>query len=100
MTNTDFSLLYNQIREIAKNKTEEELKKFLVEHIKEFPENLQKKLVFLFFEEALSQTASDADQVVYEIKKEGLKIANELKQQHNELEDKSKAKKIKESLDN
>lgn len=60
---TNLRSLYNQFLDVVEKGTEEEAKKFLVDHFRDFPEHLQKEIVFAFFEEGL-QKASDGERVV------------------------------------
>ena len=99
MSANKFDSLVKQLREIMKKGTEQEVRDFLVDHIDEFPEDVKQKITFIFFQEGLAKTVHGKDKKVFDIQKDGLEIVRKLKKETEELENKSKIKKIEKSLD-
>lgn len=96
--NNTFSELYNEFMVYAEKGDEAGAKQFLLDNFNKFPEELQDKLTFVFFEEAL---ASEAEKVrgVAEIQKEGLEAMSQLEKMKKSLEEQIKVLDIKEDLD-
>lgn len=69
---------------------------FLVEHLKEFPQETQDAIIMAFVEEALGKGAEEA-RLIADFQKQGLEAIDALEQSKRELEDKKKMLEIKES---
>ena len=76
-TQNNIAILYKTISDLAKKGDEEALRSFLIEHLTEFPEDTQKKIVFEFFNEALDNKIDDETQKI-EIQKKGMDLLKEI----------------------
>jgi hypothetical protein len=90
--------LYEEFFALVESGDEAKVREFIVAHFKEFPEDVQDKLTFVFFEEALSANAEDSG-VVSDFKNTGLNLLQEMDKVKKDLEDKIKVLDIKSSLD-
>lgn len=98
MDNKNFATLTTEFRKVMENSTEEEARKWLVDHYKELPKELQQKVLFLFFEEGLDKLAKSDDQVIADFQTKGLKLAEDLEERQKELKDRLKVLDIEDSL--
>ena len=87
----DFSLLYNGFTHELESGNEERARKFLAEHLKEFPEDIQAEIAFSFLEEGVEETAA---MVASEsnLEREATDYARMLQKVKRVLEDKLKVK--------
>ena len=70
MTDT-FATLSEEFLHLADMGDEAAARKFLTDHIMEFPEEVREKIVFAFFEEALAEKAT-AERAVAAVQQEGI----------------------------
>jgi hypothetical protein len=90
-------VLMKEFSEVVARGNEEDARKFLVDNLKKFPEDVQEKIVGAFFEEALSKKAEGLHTVA-DFQKEGLDAINDLEQGKRQLQDKQKLLDLKESI--
>ncbi|MEK7099463.1 MAG: hypothetical protein AAB916_03005 [Patescibacteria group bacterium] len=81
--------LYRQFTDVLQNGTEQDARKFLVDHFSELPEEVQEAVAFQFFREGLAQAAAHQDGIA-ELRKEGINAMGRLKEAKRILEDKLK----------
>ena len=93
----DFSLLYAQFREILNTGTEEQAQKFLTDHMKEFPEDMQQTITLALFENGINEAAEN-QKAVEDFKQEGIEIADELEKGKRILDDKLKVLDLQEKM--
>lgn len=96
MDNT-FTDLYNEFMVYVDKGDEAGARKFLVDNIQKFPEEVQEKITFAFFEEALMNEAKSARGIA-EAQKEGLDAMNQIDKAKKILEDKIKVKNLRAKL--
>ncbi len=77
MTQKDFTQLYEEFRQVVLRGAEDEAKKFLADHLKEFPEKMQGEILLAFFEEGLSKTLEDK-KAILDFQKQGLGVMKDL----------------------
>ena len=77
MSQQDFKKLYEQFRQVVLSGAEDEAKKFLADHLKEFPEKMQGEILLAFFEEGLSKTLEDKKKIA-DFQKQGLAVMKDL----------------------
>lgn len=97
MNNQNIKSLYNKLTELVDAGDEGVVRAFLIEHLKEFPEDVQKKIAFEFFEDALDKKIESSEQVA-QIQKQGLDSINEIEKAENTLKDKQKLSNLRSSL--
>ena len=85
--------IYQKFLEMVKNGTEQEVRDFLVNNLKQFPQDMQEYIVAAFFEEALEKKAA-----VGELQQQGLEMNANMEKLRKELEKKAKLAEIKEGL--
>ncbi len=89
--------LMKEFSEVVARGNEEDARKFLVDNLKKFPQDVQDKIIGAFFEEALSRKASGLNAVA-DFQKDGLSAVNNLEQGKRQLEDKQKLLDLKKSI--
>ncbi len=89
--------LYNQFYAVVQKGDEEAAKAFIVEHFKEFPEAVQDKITFAFFEDALDKSVEEDGQMA-DFKGKGLEILEALGDVKKALEEEKKMQTVKQGL--
>ncbi len=89
--------LYKEFWVYAEKGDEAGARKFLVDNLKKFPEDIQDKLTFAFFEEALMDETRGITEIA-EIQKEGLEVMSQIDKAKKILEDKLKIKDLRAKL--
>ena len=97
MNNQNISSLYNKLTELVDAGDESVVRAFLIEHLKEFPEDVQKKIAFGFFEDALDRKIEISAQNA-QIQKQGMDSISEIEKAENTLKDKEKLGNLRSSL--
>jgi hypothetical protein len=92
--NTNFLNLYNEFLELLNKGDEAAARKFVTDNIKNFPEEVQDKIIFAFFEDAVNKEAAGI-QGVAEIQKEGMEAMSQIEKAKKILEDQVKAEELK-----
>lgn len=85
--------LYNSFIALIESGDEDAAKKFLIDHLNDFPEETRKEIAFAFFVEAVNKEA-----VISEAQKKGIEIMKSLDEVEEILNDASKAASIKEGM--
>jgi hypothetical protein len=93
-----FSDLYKEFLVYVDRGDEAGARKFLVDNIKKFPEEVQDKLTFTFFEEALMNDTKGMKEIA-EMQKQGLEAMSQIDKAKKVLEDQIKIKDLKAKLD-
>ena len=96
MSNT-FTELYNQFMVYAEKGDEQGARNFLIDNLEKFPEDLQEKITFAFFEEAMQKEAQ-GDQAIAELQKQGLDAISQIDKAKKILEDKIKERDLRTKL--
>ena len=97
MNNQNISQLYNKLTELVDSGDEQAVRDFLTTHIKEFPLDVQKKIVFEFFEDALDQKLEN-DTRNAQIQKEGTDAIDKIDKTESKLRDFQKISNLHKSL--
>ena len=88
--------LYRQLAEIFQKGDEPSVRQFLIDHIKEFPEDIQESILMLFFEEALGRANAQLD--IIDMQKQGLERLDFLKKTESMLQDKLKVLELEKKM--
>ena len=96
MDNT-FLDLYNEFIVYVNKGDEAGARKFLVDNLLKFPEDIQEKLTFAFFEEALTDEVKGTEEIA-EMQKGGLEALNQIAKARKVLEDKVKEEELRSKL--
>ena len=96
MTST-FTELYDKLNVLIEAGDETAVRAFLIEHIKEFPEDLQKKIAFEFFSNALDKKVESATRNA-QIQQEGLDAIGEIEKVESKLKDQQKLAELRANL--
>ncbi len=95
--NDTFIALYKEFMVYADKGDEAGARKFLVDNLKKFPEEVQEKITFAFFEEALMDKTKGMKEVA-EMQKEGLEAMSQIGKAKKVLEDQIKIKDLQAKL--
>lgn len=93
----DPNQLYDEFFALVERGDEAAAKKFLVDNLKEFPQETQDTIIIAFLEEAMTKQASD-DVAMAGFKKRGVEMIRQLEEEKETLGKKLKMAEIKESL--
>ena len=88
---------YDEFLDLVKNGTEEEVTEFLKAHLNEFPEDLQQKILFAYFEDEVNRQ-SDEFHALEDVKRSGLEVLKKLEAIKKEMEEAQKIHDLEESL--
>src|SRR3989338_9108143 len=97
MDDNTFLDLYNEFLAYADKGDEACARKFLLDNLQKFPDDVQGKLTFAFFEEALNNATEGMDDVAG-MQKEGIDALNQIAKAKKVLEDKIKEKDLRSKL--
>ena len=97
MSTQDITILYKKLTELMDAGDEKNAKDFLIEHIKEFPADVQKKIVFEFFADALDKTVENKTRNT-QIQKEGMEAIEEIEKEEKNLKGKQKMSNLRSDL--
>ena len=89
--------LYKEFLVYAEKDDEAGARKFLIDNLQKFPEEVQDKLTFAFFEDALMHDAKGIKEIV-DMQKEGLDAMSQIDKAKKILEDKVKIKNLRSKL--
>ncbi len=89
--------LYNEFIVYVNKDDEAGARKFLIDNLQKFPEEVQDKLTFAFFEEALLNETKGIQEVA-EMQKQGLDAMSQIQKAKKILEDKIKVKDLRAKL--
>jgi len=92
-----FSDLYKEFLVYVERDDEAGARKFLIDNLQKFPEEVQDKLTFAFFEDALMHDLKGTEELA-EMQKEGLEAMNQIDKAKKILEDKIKIKDLRSKL--
>jgi hypothetical protein len=96
MDNT-FENLYDQFMVYVDKGDEEGAKKFLIDNLQKFPEDVQDKITFAFFEEAIKSEAEDIKNIG-EMQREGLDAMGKIDKAKKILEDQKRVEDLRSGL--
>lgn len=89
--------LYNEFLVYVNKDDEAGARAFLIDNLQKFPEEVQGKLTFAFFEEALMDKTKGIKDIA-EIQREGLEAMSQIDKAKKILEDKIKIEDLRSSL--
>lgn len=89
--------LLDQFFQLAEKGDEAGARKFLIDNLKQFPQETQDAIITAFVEEALEKKSHESSAIA-EFQKQGMETVNALEETKKELEKKLKLAEIKESL--
>lgn len=92
-----FEDLYNKFLAYVDKNDEEGARKFLIDNLQKFPEEVQDKLTFAFFEEALMDETKGIKDIA-EMQKQGLEAISQIDKAKKILEDKRKIETLRSDL--
>lgn len=95
--NDTFEKLYSEFLTYVDNDDEAGARKFLVDNLQKFPKDVQDKITFAFFEEALVEETAGVKEIA-EMQKQGLEAMSELDKAKKVLGDKIKEEEIRSKL--
>ncbi|MCE9549321.1 hypothetical protein K8Q98_02900 [Candidatus Nomurabacteria bacterium] len=89
--------LYNQLLAYADKNDEQGARKFLIDNLQKFPEAVQDKITFAFFEEALTKSTAGMKEVA-DMQEQGLDAMNQLDKAKKIIEDEIKVRDLRKDL--
>jgi len=92
-----FSDLYNKFLVYVNKNDEQGARAFLIDNLQKFPEEIQDKLTFAFFEEALMDETKGIKDTA-EMQKQGLDAMSQIDKAKKILEDKIKIENLRSNL--
>jgi len=95
--NDTFSDLYNQFLVYVEKDDESGARNFLISNLQKFPQEVQNKLAFAFFEEAIVDEAKGIKEIA-EMQKQGLEAISQIGKTKKILEDKAKIENLRADL--
>lgn len=95
--NDTFSDLYNEFLVYADKNDEQGARSFLIDNLQKFPEEVQDKLTFAFFEEAIQDEAKGI-KAIAEMQKEGMEAISQIEKAKKILMDEKKIEDLKSGL--
>ena len=96
MDNT-FTNLYNEFLTYVDKNDEQGARNFLIDNLQKFPEDIQDKLTFAFFEEVITDEAKEIKNLA-EMQKQGLDAMSQIDKAKKILEDKKKIESLRSDL--
>lgn len=95
--NDTFSDLYNEFLVYVERNDEQGARKFLMDNFQKFPQDVQDKLTFAFFEEALMEETKGIKEIA-EMQKQGLDAMSQIEKAKKILEEKKKIEDLRSNL--
>jgi hypothetical protein len=92
-----FSDLYNEFLVYADKNDEEGARNFLIENLQKFPEEVQDKLTFAFFEDALKSEGEGIKKIA-ELQTQGLEAISQIEKAKKILEEEAKIEDLRSGL--
>ena len=92
-----FTDLYNEFLTYVNKGDEAGARKFLIDNLQKFPEEVRDKITFAFFEEALMKE-TEGMQEIAEMQKQGLEAMSQIDKAKKVFEDQIKIKNLKAKL--
>ncbi|MGYP001560882174 len=92
-----FTDLYNEFLAYVNKGDEAGARKFLIDNLQKFPEEVQDKITFAFFEEALMDKTKGIKEIA-EMQKQGLEAMSQIDKAKKVFEDQIKIKNLKAKL--
>ena len=97
MTNAITTELYEEFLRLAEAGDENAARAFLTDRYKDFPEEMQEKVMFAFFSEAVTKRAAEIEGVT-KIQQEGMEMLTKLIAEKKKLEDQLRIDDLKKTL--
>ena len=92
-----FTNLYDKFMGYIEREDEQGARNFLVENLQKFPDEVQEKITFAFFEEALKKETGDKNKIA-QMQKQGLNALGQISKAKKVLEDKAREEDLRSSL--
>lgn len=93
MQNQNVIELYNKFTELLKTGSEADARKFLVDNLTSFPEELQEQIIMAFFEEAIASKAA-----ISKMQHDGIGAMKDLEKEQKDLNDRLAAQTLRASI--
>jgi hypothetical protein len=93
----NFKKLYKEFREVLQEGDEQKAKDFLISHLKEFPKEVQDKIILAFFIEEIGKTIEDG-KLLSDFQTKTLEEIERIELIEQELKDKLKLIEIQEKI--
>ena len=97
MTTSNIRALYDDLNKLVEAGDEKAVRSFLIEHINDFPEEIKKKIVFEFFDEAVSKEVESGEHKAT-LQKEGMDTLKDIDKAEKTLEDQRKMADVRSEL--
>ena len=97
MTNQTVAELYKKLTDLMKAGDETAARAFLKEHLNEFPKEMQEKIVFEFFEEALDKQV-ETEELMSEVQEKGMETIADIDKARANIEEKQKLNDVRKDL--
>lgn len=97
MNNQNISDLYKTLTELIEAGDEQVVRDYILDHLKEFPEDVQKKIIFEFFDDAVDKSI-EANTQKSQLQKEGLSAIAEIEKVEKTVKDNQKMSNLRSSL--
>ena len=94
---TQLTELYTKLNALIETGDETAVRRFLIDHLKEFPEDLQKRIIFETFAEALYKKV-EIETNIAQIKEEGVQAIKEIEKVEGKLKDQQKLAELRANL--
>ena len=94
---TQLTELYTKLNALIETGDETAVRRFLIDHLKEFPEDLQKRIIFETFAEALDKKV-EIETNIAQIKEEGVQAIKEIEKVEGKLKDQQKLAELRANL--
>lgn len=98
MSTTTFEELYTELMNLIEAGDEAVAREFLTAHLTEFPEEVQNKIAFAFFEESVLNQVEE-ESAIREFQEEGIETMSQLKKLKKGLEDDQKIQDLRKDLE-
>lgn len=93
----DFSVLYAQFKEILDAGTEDQAETFLIDHMHEFPEEMQKAVTMALFEKGLGEAAAN-QKTIDDMREGGMQALDEIQGTIAAIDDRTKVIELEEKM--
>jgi len=98
MATKTFEELYAELMDLIEAGDEAKAREFLTDHLTEFPEEVQNKIAFAFFEEAVVNQAEE-ETAIRDFQKEGIETMTQLEKLKKGLENDQKVQDLRKDLE-
>lgn len=90
--------LYQEFEKILKKGNKEEMKKFLRKNYLKFPQDIQNKIIYIFFAKSLNKIAEEKESRINKTQEEGIRVIKEMEELKTRIKERIKTLNIREKL--